>query len=252
MPAAGERRRYARFTRPERPRWGLLAVLIGLHVLAVFGLARLFAPDFTAAVIDQAGSLVTVSVTDPPEPAPQPSPDPSPEPDEGASGEAGREALPSEVAAPEPLIVLPIPSPVPIIAATGTAARSGARAEGEGTGAGGPGEGTGSGRGGTGRGGGLPVTRPVKTAGDINDAADYPVPPGGRDIRLGHSVTIAMTVTVDGRARDCHVVEPSPDPVADRITCELAEQRFRFRPATNAAGEPVAAIYGWRQSWFRK
>jgi protein TonB len=46
------------------------------------------------------------------------------------------------------------------------------------------------------------------------------------------------------------VVEPSPDPEADRITCRLAEERFRFRPARNAGGEPVAAQYGWRQRWF--
>ena len=31
--------------------------------------------------------------------------------------------------------------------------------------------------------GGIPVTRPVKIAGDINDARDYPTPPGGREVR---------------------------------------------------------------------
>jgi len=119
-------------------------------------------------------------------------------------------------------------------------------------GAGGEGEGTGSGRSGSGQGGAPVVSAPVKIAGEIDNAEDYPTPPGGRDIRLGHSVTIYMTVTVDGRAQDCRVVEPSPDPVADRITCDLAEQRFRFQPARNAAGDAVPATYGWRQGWFRK
>ena len=91
---------------------------------------------------------------------------------------------------------------------------------------------------------------PVKTAGEINDARDYPVPPGGREIRRGKQVVVYMTVGTDGRARNCRVVQPSPDPEADRITCRLAEERFRFRPATDAMGNPVAAEYGWRQRWF--
>jgi protein TonB len=98
----------------------------------------------------------------------------------------------------------------------------------------------------------VPVTKPVKIAGDINDARDYPTPPGGRQVRLGHSVTIALTVGVDGRASNCRIISPSPDPVADRITCQLAVERFRFKPATDANGNPVPATYGWRQSWFTR
>jgi protein TonB len=95
------------------------------------------------------------------------------------------------------------------------------------------------------------VTKPEKIAGDIRSAGDYPVPPGGREARFGQAVTIAMTVGVDGRASNCRVVQPSSDPVADRITCQLAVDRFRFRPATDAKGDPVAATYGWRQTFFR-
>lgn len=237
------------FLHRGRPRWGLVALIIGLHALAIAGLIRAFAPDLAGSVIEQARSLVTVNVTPPAEPEVEPSPDPSPQPDEGAAGEVGEEAVPREIAAPLPPIELPSPSPVPRTPSTGIADDAGAREEGDGTGAGGPGDGTGSGGEGTGQ-GGLPVTRPVKIAGDINNAADYPTPPGGREIRRGHSVTVYMTVTPEGRAEDCRVVEPSPDPVADRITCELAEERFRFRPARNAAGDPVPATYGWRQRWF--
>ena len=96
----------------------------------------------------------------------------------------------------------------------------------------------------------MAVSSPVKIAGDINDARDYPVPPGGREIRRGHHVIVHMTVGTDGRARNCRIVEPSPDPEADRITCRLAEERFRFRPARDEDGNPVAAPYGWRQDWF--
>jgi len=248
----------------RRPRYGLIALLVGLHGLVLLGLARAFAPDFTAAVIEEATSLVTVTVTSPPpppepqpspEPSPQPNPQPSPARDEGAAAEPAPEAVPREVTAPAPPIVLVPPQPVPPAPSTGSADTAGALDAGAGTGAGGEGAGTGSGRGGAGQGGGGQggaVSRPMKIAGDINNAADYPIPAGGRDIRLGHSVTISMTVTPEGRAENCRVVEPSPDPVADRITCELAQERFRFEPARNAAGEAVAATYGWRQAWFRK
>lgn len=229
----------------RRPRWGAL-VLIGLaHVLVLFGLARAFAPDFTASVIEEATSLVTVTVYTPP-PA-EPSPDPIPTPDEGAAGDAGEEAKAKEVAVP------PKPKPkqtaAPEAASTGDANASGAREQGEGTGAGGPGEGTGSGRGGQGA-GGIPVTKPVKIAGDINDARDFPVPEGGRQVRRGTEVVVYMTVGVDGRASDCRVTQPSPDPEADRIVCRLAVERFRFKPAIDANGDPAPATYGWRQRWF--
>ena len=220
-------------------------------MLALFGLARAFAPDFTASLVDRATALVTVTITSPPPPPPSASPDPSPTPDEGAAGEPAKQAIPKQIAAPAPAIALPSPIPIPRATSTGNATQSGAREDGAGTGAGDPGEGTGSGRGGRGQ-GGAPVTAPVKIAGDINNAADYPIPEGGRQARVGQSVTIAMTVTVAGRAQDCRVLTPSNDPVADRITCDLAVARFRFRPARNAAGEPVPATYGWRQSWFRK
>jgi protein TonB len=235
----------AKFTeRRRRPRWGTL-VLVGLaHVAIVFGLARVFAPDFTASVIEEAASLVTVTVYTPP--PPEPSPDPA-QAEEGAAAEEGRRATPREVVAPP--VPRPRNTPAPRAASTGRENASGASDQGAGTGASGAGEGTGAGRGGGGQ-GGIPVTRPVKIAGDINDARDYPTPPGGREVRRGHSVTVMMTVGVDGRATDCRVAEPSPDPEADRITCRLAEQRFRFRPATDADGNPVPATYGWRQRWF--
>jgi protein TonB len=240
-----ERRGYQ--YRRRKPRWGIIALIVAFHVLAVIGLARAFAPDFTASVVERATAIVTVTVTTPEEPEAVPSPDPEPEPDEGAAGAEAPDAVAREVVAPPVPVVRP--SPAPRAASTGTRNVSGAGEQGAGTGAGGEGEGTGAGRSGGGR-GGIPVTDPVKIAGDINDAGDYPVPPGGRQVRRGHSVVVYMTVTKEGRATDCRVVEPSPDPVADRITCELAEQRFRFRPARDAAGNPVEATYGWRQSWF--
>lgn len=224
--------------RKRNPRWGTLLLVGLLHLLVLAGLLRAFAPDLTATSVERATSLVTVTVGTPP---------PSPEQDEGAAAEQGKKATLRELTAPH--ASRPSATPAPRAPSTGTAETSGARARGQGTGAGGEGAGTGGGHGGGGI-GGVAVSKPVKIAGEINDARDYPTPAGGRNVRLGHSVTIAMTVGIDGRASNCRIVSPSPDPAADRLTCELAETRFRFKPATDVNGNPVPATYGWRQSWF--
>ena len=41
----------------RRPRWGTLVLVVGLHVLALAGLVRVLAPNFTAEVIEEATSL---------------------------------------------------------------------------------------------------------------------------------------------------------------------------------------------------
>ena len=137
----------------------------------------------------------------------------------------------------------PLPAPAPQIAASRIAlAPSPAAGSAQGNGAGtaaGAGTGAGAGEG--------AATRPEKLAGDIL-ARDYPA--ASRAQRLGHAVLITFTVGTDGRVHDCQIREPSPDPEADVITCRLAEQRFRFRPAMDATGNPVTSIYGWRQKWF--
>ena len=130
---------------------------------------------------------------------------------------------------------------------------SGAAAAGAGSGAGGTGQGTGAGgsgagMGGGGTGGGL-TQKAVKLSGDINSTRDYSPDPEGR--RLGSSVIVVLTVLTDGRVGDCRVLRPSADPLADAVTCRLAIQRFRFRPATDAAGQSVQSSFGWKQSWFK-
>lgn len=230
-----------------RSRWWLVALIVLAHVLAFYGLIRVFAPDAVRGIERSVLSTITVTVTAPPEPPPAA----EAKPDEGAAGSPGKQAVPKPVTAPTPRLPVTSPIPVPRASSTGAANSAGAQDSGAGTGAAGSGEGTGSGRGGGGQ-GGVAVTKPVKIAGDINSAADFPVPPGGRQARFGTSVTVVMTVGTDGRASNCRVVRPSPDAEADAVVCRLAEQRFRFRPATDSAGNPVTATYGWRQEWFQR
>jgi protein TonB len=139
------------------------------------------------------------------------------------------------------------PEPAPPIAGKGTDDSAGARDAGEGTGAGGTGQGTGSGGCGDGA-GGVGGTKAVKIAGDFVSARDYPA--ATRNVRLGSAVTIALTVSAQGRPTSCRVLRASKDPEADQITCRLAVERFRFRPAQNAAGELIPSTYGWQQRWF--
>lgn len=228
-----------------RLRKALIAVAVALlHVLAVLFLARAFSPGILPEIVEDTLSAVAFEV-----PAEQPTPPPveaTPVPDEGASGEQGVRATPREVTAPEPKVRREAP-PAPRASSTGTATRSGGAETGSGTGAGGSGAGTGSGRGGDGRGGYF-VTKPVKIAGDITSARDYPRET--RDLRNGQSVAIDIRVGVDGMPTGCRVVRPSPDPQADRITCDLAMQRFRFKPAMDPDGNPVVSTFRWYQRWF--
>ena len=244
-------------TRRRRPSVPLIVLIVLLHLAAIYGLVRAFAPDFVASAERSVLSTVTVTVTAPEPPPPPPLP---PEPQEasaaeGAQGNPGDQATPREVVAPEPEIVIPRENPAPRASSTGTENRSGAAESGSGTGAAGSGTGTGAGGSGSGTGagrGGVAVTKPVHVSGGIDAASDYPVPPGGREARLGTSVIIRLVVGTDGRAKSCSIYRPSPDAEADRITCRLAQQRLRFRPAQDANGDPVEAPFYWQQRWFAR
>ena len=231
-----------RYASRRRPRWGTLLLVVLLHLAALAALVQVFAPRFTTSVVERAASLITVTVTTPPDPPPTA----AAERDAGAAGAEAPEAVAREVASPE--APLPRPSPAPRAASTGNENLAGAGEQGAGTGAGGTGSGPGGGGAGDGRGSGA---RPLELiSGRIDDARDYPTPPGGRRIRRGHDVVIELTVGTDGRVSACRVTDPSPDPEADAITCRLATERFVFRPRLNAAGEPVVGTYRWRQRWF--
>jgi protein TonB len=231
---------------PRATRLGVAVLVTVMHIGAIVLLVRAFAPGFSAAVSDRLTAVLTVDVAPPPPPSPTPPASRSePEP-AGAAAEAGKRAVPKEAAAPRPKLVIASPAPAPPVSGKGDEAASGARDTGIGTGAGGQGTGTGAGSGGSGQGGG--GSKAVKIAGDINSARDYPR--DTRELRLGDDVIVALTVGIDGRVKACRVHRPSRDPQSDRITCELAAKRFRFRPATDASGNPVESIYGWRQRWY--
>lgn len=232
--------------RKKRANLGVIVLVALLHLGAVIALVHAFAPRIGEGIarnVTEAFTVVTVTTTPP---SPRPETRPAAAEREGAAAQAGKKSVPKPVAVPKPRIAIATQA-VPPVAGQGIGLTSGARDAGTGTGAGGQGNGTGSGASGSGAGGGG-GSRLVKIAGEINSARDYP--PASRELRLGDHVVIALTVGIDGRVKGCRVIRASRDPEADRITCRLATERFRFRSATNSAGVPVEAVYGWQQRWF--
>lgn len=185
-------------------------------------------------------SLVAVTLEPPvPEPSPPPPPAKSHAPPGAPSPSNLRNRASPVIAAPNPL-----PS-TPIVAAAkpaeGDATQSGAvdRA-GTGEGAGGAGDGTG--------GGGI-ATEPVQIRGRLS-VDDFPfglIGPGERA-----SVRLSYLVETDGRVSTCRILRSSGFVEVDAMACRLIEQRFRYRPARNAAGEPVRAGVEETHTWFRR
>ncbi|TMM46127.1 TonB family protein [Qipengyuania marisflavi] len=222
-------------------------VIVLIHIGIFYVLIRALAPGVVSSVERSVLSTFTVTVTAP-EPPPPPPPEAAPQ-DEGAQGDPGRDAVPKPVTAPTPKIPIRKDPPAPKVASTGAATTAGATDSGQGTGAAGQGQGTGSGNAGTGRGGGGPVTKPVLIA-TISDASAFPVPEGGRKARIGKSVIVRLMVSTEGRATSCRIHRPSPFPETDATVCRLAIDQVRFKPATNAAGQPVAAPFYYQQRFF--
>ena len=233
-------------SKSRRPNWPLLSAIVLFHLVALYGLVRVFAPDFTQSIERDVVSAFTVTVTT----ADPPVPEAPPNPDEGAQGAPAERAVARAETAPEPRITNPAASPRPRASSTGTADRSGANDSGAGTGAAGQGDGTGSGRGGSGSGNGQSLAqKPSVRSGSINDARDFPVPEGGRQTRFGKSVTVVFTVTTDGRARNCSVAQTSVDAQTTNLLCGLVIEKIRFNPALDRDGNPVEARYGYRQTF---
>ncbi len=216
-----------------------------IAVIAVgFGLAS----GLDLEIVRKASEAITAIAISAP-PRPRVDAVPSETPSEKSSGKASAANKHAKAAA---VLALPprLPPVAPPVAAaprpgTGNNASAGATPDpGPGSGAGGHGDGTGAGGTGSGIGGG---TRAVWRSGTIRDR-DYPRE--ASRTKTGGEVETRFTIEANGRVSGCRITRSSGDASLDRTTCALIEDRFRFKPATNAAGEPVASQYGWRQTWW--
>lgn len=215
-----------------------------LAVVAIgFGLASGLDLDVVRKV-SEAISAVAIPAPPPPEPSvPQTI---SSDAASGKASAANQHAKAAPVAAPKtklPPIIPPITAaPLP---ANGNDASAGATPNpGAGSGAGGRGNGTGAGGLGNGTGGG---TKAVWQRGTIRDR-DYPA--AASRARVGGEVEVRFTIQPTGRVTGCRVTRSSGDAALDATTCRLIQERFRFKPATDAAGDAIASAYGCRQSWW--
>jgi protein TonB len=189
------------------------------------------------------GALKTFDVSTPPPPPPPsvPAQVRVPEP-EGAAAPPSEKARPTPVPTPRAEAgcrswAVPVPG--------GGACAGSSEDPGPGTGAGGEGSGAGAGTGGSGTGGGGIARGAQRISGELR-YSDYP----GRDRPLRiQSVGVRFAVGTDGRATDCRITRESGDPRLDAHTCDLIEDRFRYRPATDSAGAPVPSVVSSTFDW---
>ncbi len=223
------------------------AIVIGLLGLAlVLGLDVRLGP-----VKDETLTLITPT---PPRPPALPRPKPHPRMARAKSGKASPPNLRSkatEIVAPPPLIVPPLP--VPIVAALkagpGVQSRNGASSRiGPGEGAGGEGNGYGSGGSGDGDGDGSGGDIPPRQIKGRLKFSDMPL--SLREAGAGGTVSVRYHVQVSGRASDCVVTRSSGYRALDALTCELLEERFRFRPSRDETGQPVRSLIEESYSWI--
>lgn len=182
-----------------------------------------------------------------------------PEPEEplrkpsSASAPKGAPAPPNlknkaaQVVAPLPRIVLMPPPPIVVAtqAGIGNARNTGASDRaGPGQGAGGAGSGTGGGGNGGDGSGAVVGPRHLRGKLSFSDLPDDAIRPGEEAV-----VGVRYTVGVDGKVSECHITETSRIPAVDAMACRLIIKRFRFRPARDEDGRPVAAdmveTHGW-------
>ncbi|MFC3673662.1 energy transducer TonB [Novosphingobium pokkalii] len=192
-------------------------------------------------------TLAAIDLTRPPPPPPvtPPLPRPHHHTPAGRAAPANTRAKAAPVYAPLVPVAKPPPIPVAPLVALGADTHSGAApTPGPGTGAGGQGNGTGSGSSGNGDGDG--GQDPEWTGGRIKPS-DYPL--AAREAHAQGTTSVTLTITPQGRASACRVTHSSGNPALDTTTCTLALQRFRFRPARDAAGHAVAGEVDYDQEW---
>jgi protein TonB len=211
-----------------------LGVQAGLLGLLLYGLAV----DRTIRPNDETQLVTVATVPEPPKARPVPI---HREPMRRVKEKSAPPNLKAtEIAPPPPIVPQPVPPPVVTapVASTGISSRAGAALRaGSGTGAGGTGNGLGGG--GNGKGDG----DPEQIAGELS-AADLPrdlIPTNFKGVlTINYEVVVRYLITAKGRVDQCQTERSSGNGELDAITCSLIQKRFRFRPATDNLGHPVA------------
>ena len=194
-------------------------------------------------------ALFAMAADTPPPPPPPPQPKKSSS-KEGAASPANIRSTATELVAPKP-VVPPPPQPMAAapVANSGVQSTQGAApVPGPGTGAGGVGNGFGSG--GEGDGDGAGSDTPPRQIGGRIKSGDLPddmadLAESGREFVVG----VIFAVETDGSVDQCRVSRSSGNGALDRLTCELIERKFRFRPSLDDNRQPVRSQVTLNQYW---
>lgn len=233
----------------NRDRLKAAAGVTAFHLLLGYAFLTGLAVDFTRGIADE------LKIFDVPEAPPPPRPEKSvpakarAETPEGAASPPSVKAKATPLVAPPPTVRLDPPPPVvtapePAPASGNDRSTGASEVDGPGTGSGGEGTGTGSGGEGIGSGGG---GRPAARVRGGFTPRDYSRVAG--PLRLQGTVHVRYTVQADGYVTNCAVTRSSGHFRLDRATCEIIEDRFRYRPALDAEGRPVPSTRKTSFSW---
>lgn len=227
----------------KTPRWTRTRVAAAVAALAIdAGLTWVLIEGLRAHWLrsaDAPAMTVTEIEASPPPPPPPPPPIPTPVPQ--PRGAAAPPAARAPRAEPSPKVALASPTPAASVAGAAVVDVG----AGGGSGAGGSGMGTGAGVGGGGGGSGGGLAVPAQRIGGALSDRDYPRDAG----RAGGTVGIGFTVRTDGRVDGCRVLGSSGSARLDGLTCALVTERFRYRPARDASGQPVASSLRTAFTW---
>ena len=223
--------------------------VVALHALAGYALLNAFDVRTGKVVKSALTHLNVIDVAIPPIVADDEPNMATPDP-EGAASAANLKKTSAPREAPKRIVEVPMAKPLPAAPKAGEGQENdagAAKTPGAGTGAGGVGTGFGSGNGGDGTGGGGVASRAKLIGGRITNS-DYPR--SASVAKQGGTVTAHFSVGTDGRVSKCRIVKSSGNAAIDAATCRLIEQRFRYEPARNRAGQPISDVTGWQQTWW--
>ncbi len=93
----------------------------------------------------------------------------------------------------------------------------------------------------------IPNTQPIAVARTFTVSADD-YPDASRRAGEEGVTGVRVTIGVDGRVSACSVTRSSNFPRLDEKACQIAQRRWRFKPAT-ANGQPVEATISRNYRW---
>ena len=92
-----------------------------------------------------------------------------------------------------------------------------------------------------------PAVQPAQLRAGSIGLGDYPA--SALKLRAEGTTEISILIGLDGRTVQCAVTQLSGNFALDSTSCSLAQRRFRFRPARDAAGNPTFERRTQRVVW---